>query len=379
MIPCEELNQCFSGNGLAYFCGVPDSTFKEWMSFLSDHDGECLTNRIASIERDAIALAAGYYVATGRPGVVYMQNSGLGNTVNPVTSLSDALVYGIPMVLMIGWRGKPGEKDEPQHAKMGQVTTGLLDLLGIPWAVLPDNLPQARLVVQNAHEQAIGSSSPSALIIQQGVLAPYKQRSTVKSDPLQMKREEALMTIAPLLPEKSVLVSTTGKTSRELFEYRTRNDMGHERDFMMVGAMGLASSFAAELALQKPGHSVVVLDGDGALLMGSTGLFTIGHYRPRNLLHIVFDNSSHESTGGQPTTSPSANLVQLALSVGYRQACSAVARPEVIRCLQELLGQDGPSMLIIKVAPGSRPDLGRPTTTPKQNMQAFILNLGSHL
>ena len=193
-----------------------------------------------------------------------------------------------------------------------------------------------------------------------------------------MQREEALVAIAPLFPQNSIIVSTTGKTSRELFEYRFREHMGHERDFMMVGAMGLAAVFAAEIALQKPDRPVVVLDGDGALLMGSSGLFTIGHYRPRNLLHIVFDNASHESTGGQPTTSPSADLVQLALSVGYKRACRAAAKPDVIGSLQHLMGQDGPSMLIIKIASGSRSDLGRPTTTPAQNREAFMRNLGSH-
>jgi phosphonopyruvate decarboxylase len=377
MILCEELNHCFAEQGLQYFCGVPDSTFKEWMSFLADHHGHGLINRIASIERDAIALAAGYYVATGRLGVVYLQNSGLGNTVNPLTSLADELVYGIPMLLMIGWRGKPGEKDEPQHAKMGQVTTSLLDVLGIPWELLPATLPQAAHVVEKVGNQVLRSSSPAALVIPSGILAPYTSRRPPSAVAHEMRREEAIQAIVPLLAANSVLVATTGKTARELFEYRSRGNLGHDRDFLMVGAMGLAAVFSAELALQRPDRPVVVLDGDGALLMGSTGLFTIGHYRPRNLLHIVLDNASHDSTGGQPTTSPSADLRALALAVGYAQAFSVETKSELLHRLPMLISQDGPVMLIVKVATGSRPDLGRPTTTPVQNKQSFMRNLGS--
>lgn len=367
---CTELWNIFKKNNLTFFTGVPDSTFKNWMSFLDDMHSSELTNRIAAIERDAVGWAAGYHIATGKIGVVYMQNSGLGNIVNPITSLSDPEVYGIPMLLMIGWRGEPGKRDELQHIKMGKITLGLLDLLGIKYCILPNNFAKAHNEIQNAKEYMEKTNTPYALIIQEGIIEDYQKNKKNEQD-YEMKREDAIKTIIDTLTGDELIISTTGKTSRELFEYRKEKNFGHQNDFLMVGSMGLASSFGAELALQKSDKTVFVFDGDGALIMSAGALSTIGHYAPKNFYHIVFDNESHESTGGQPTASKTMDFDKLAIANGYTGAVIVQTKEKLIAEIERMQDTKGPRMLIVKIKKGARDNLGRPTITPQENKKVF--------
>lgn len=370
MIKCEDLRQVMAENDLTWFSGVPDSTFKEWISYLNCRHGQGLTNRISAIERDAIGWAAGYHAATGKTGVVYMQNSGLGNVVNPLTSLADPEVYNIPILLMVGWRGEPGRPDEPQHIKMGKITLPLLDVLGVKYGILPDNIEEAGKIIAEAKKYIDKTRGIYALIVRGGIFEEYGVKP--EKEKYELAREEAIQMIIDSMSGAEIIVSTTGKTSRELFDYREKKNTCHQNDFLMVGSMGLASSFGAEIALQKPEKKVFIFDGDGAIIMSAGVLSTIGYYAPRNLYHIVFDNESHDSTGGQPTTSQSIDFENLALANNYRGAKAVKTKEELEKALLQIKEKEGPQMLVIKVKKGSRKDLGRPTVTPGENKKAFM-------
>lgn len=370
MIKCEDLYQAMQRNDLTWFSGVPDSTFKEWMSFLNENHGQGLTNRIAAIERDAVGWAAGYHAATKKIGVVYMQNSGLGNIVNPLTSLADREVYNIPILLMIGWRGEPGKHDEPQHIKMGEITMPLLDVLGIKYSILPDNIEEAEKIITSAKQYLEETKGLYALIVKKGTFEQY-QRKDEKQE-YEMSREEAIKTIIDTMDGREIVVSTTGKASRELFELREEKKTGHQNDFLMVGSMGLAASFGAEIALQKPERKVFIFDGDGAVIMSAGALSAIGFYSPRNLYHIIFDNESHESTGGQPTTSSAVDFEKLALANSYRGAETVKTKEDLENGLREMKKKEGPQMLTVMVKKGARKELGRPAVTPQENKKAFM-------
>jgi phosphonopyruvate decarboxylase len=376
MLDCHEFYTLLAEQHLTYFCGVPDSTFKDWMTYLDDQHGRGLTNRIVAIERDAIGYAAGYYLASGRIGVVYLQNSGLGNIVNPLTSLADEQVCRIPILLLIGWRGEPGRKDEPQHSKMGQITVPLLDILGIRHAILPVKLSEVKQVLAEACYYLASMCGIFALLVCEGTFKPYPSSKRAADKTSFMSREEALVLIAKRLGPEVLIISTTGKTSRELFEYRTVQQQDHQSDFLMVGAMGLASSLAAEVALQHPQERIIILDGDAAALMSAGNLATIGYYAPSNLYHIIFDNGCHESTGGQPSTSQIVSWEKLALANAYKGVLAVETREALEAQLDYWLEQTGPRMLVVKVRKGSRQDLGRPTTSPVENRNAFMKRLG---
>ena len=371
MIKCEDLYKIFKKNGFEYFTGVPDSVFGDWMAFLSDVDGKGLTNRIAAIERDAVGWASGYFAATGKIGVVYAQNSGLGNIVNPLTSLADKEVYGIPILLMVGWRGESGVKDEPQHIKMGKITLPLLDILGVKYDFLPKDIEKAEKIINRIKKQIELTGRPHALIVRKGIFEKYTGKRKDTAD-YELTREEAIKIIVEALSSGAAVIATTGKSSRELFEYRETKKQGHKNDFLMVGSMGLASSFGAEIALQKPNKKIFVFDGDGALLMSAGALSTIGYYQPKNFVHIVFDNESHDSTGGQPTTSVSSDLVKMALANGYKAAKKIQSKKELKAAVKEFKKIKGPEMIIVKIRKGSRNDLGRPTISPRENLKNFM-------
>ena len=340
------------------------------MSYL-DHQSEQegLTNRITAIERDAIAWAAGYHLATRKIGVVYMQNSGLGNTINPITSLADP--YQIPILLMIGWRGEPGKKDEPQHITMGPMTIPLLDTLEIKYSILPDDIGGAQKILAQASEYVKQTRKIYALIIRKGTFVQYQAENT-DNETLEMSREDVIKTIVGQMNSDEIICSTTGKASRELFEYREEKGQGHQNDFLMVGSMGCAAAFGAEIALQKPDKQVFVFDGDGAAIMGMGSLSTIGYYQPKNFLHLVMDNESYESTGSQPTTSSSVDFERLALANNYRGVRRVETKTDLIEAFKEMREKDGPQMLIAKVSKLSRKELGRPTTTPIENKEAIM-------
>ncbi len=362
MITSFELYNIFRKYELTFFTGIPDSTFADWMKFLAEQDNILLKNIIACNECESIAICAGYYLASGKIGVAYMQNAGFGKVINPLTSLCDPEVYSIPVLLMIGWRGEPGKLDEPQHKKMGRIMNLLLKDLEIPYAILPPDVKGIENEVIKAKNFMEKNKAPYALIIKKGIIKDVELREKSISK-YEMTRESALKTIIDNFNQDEIIISTTGKISRELYEYREQLNEIHRKDFYMVGSMGCAASIGFAIALQKKERKVIVLDGDGALIMQMGSLATIGYESPSNLIHIVFDNESHDSTGGQPTVSPSLNIKEIALNCNYKNAEIVISKKQLIHELEKIKNIEGPSLLVLKVNQGSRKDLGRPKNT----------------
>jgi phosphonopyruvate decarboxylase len=333
-----------------------------------------------------VALASGYHLATGKIPLVYMQNSGIGNAVNPLLSLTDGEVYRIPLVLVIGWRGEPGVHDEPQHLKQGRVTLKLLEAMDIPYAVLSGEMAGAEKQLAACFEHIRGNSTPYALVIRKDTFAPYGLQKNQDPPALpELTREEAIETIITA-PWDGVYVTTTGMASRELYELREKYRQGHERDFLTLGSMGHASSLALGAALQ--GHAVTCIDGDGALLMHMGSLAAIGVRKPRRFRHILINNGAHDSVGGQPTIAPGIDLPAAARAAGYGRVYSVQSREELRQVLAGLAGKgersgggpeasggregEGPLFIEVKVRKGARKDLGRPRLEPGENKEAFM-------
>ena len=318
-----------------------------------------------------MALAAGYHLATGRIPVVYMQNSGLGNTVNPLMSLTDKLVYNIPLLLIIGWRGEPGVKDEPQHLKQGLVTLPLLETLGIRCEVMVEEESSLAAQVERAVSHMRETGEAFALVVRKGTFDDYKLQSKQEST-LTMNRERAIELIAAAVSEHDVIVSTTGKTSRELFEYRVAKHQGHQQDFLTVGSMGHASQIALGIAINQPDRRVFCFDGDGATIMHTGNMAIIGTVAPANYYHIVFNNGAHDSVGGQPTVGLKVDIPAVARALGYQTVISVDNETDLICQLKYLTSHQAPLLLEVKVKKGARKDLGRPTTTPVENKDALM-------
>lgn len=373
MISCETFYAALQREGIGFFAGVPDSLLKDICAYISDHSAPT-SHVIAANEGAALALASGYYLATGKLGLVYLQNSGLGNLVNPLTSLTDPEVYAIPALLLIGWRGEPGVHDEPQHRKQGRVMLATLEALETPHAVLPDTAEEAARVLAAAVATAREHSAPFALIVRRGTFAPHELQKKA-SDVFALKREGALQLVLDSLRDTEVVVSTTGMTSREVFEHREATRAGHATDFLTVGCMGHASLIALGVALSKPDRLVYCLDGDGAVLMHMGALAIIGAAKTGNFRHVVVNNGAHDSVGGQPTTGLEINLPAIATACNYQWVRSTSNPTEIRALLAELYGAPGPALLEIKVSKGSRPDLGRPTTSTHDNKRDFMAYL----
>ena len=356
-------------NNIDCFAGVPDSLLKNICAYITDHL-DAQHNIIAANEGAAIGLAAGHYLATGHPACVYMQNSGEGNIINPIASLTDPEVYNIPVLLLIGWRGKPGVHDEPQHIKQGKVTTGLLNTMGINYDVLSKEEEKAKKQIVKAID-ALKRNEVYALVIEKDTFEDYKLQTNEQNN-YTMSREEAIQTVASKLGEKDCIVSTTGMISRELFEFRESKGQGHERDFLTVGSMGHASQIALGIALAQPERRVWCFDGDGATIMHMGSMAIVADKNPKNFVHVVFNNGAHDSVGGQPTVGLKINLPAIAMAVGYKATISIDNQNELKQYLSQLAKQEGPVLLEIKVKKGNRKDLGRPTTTPQENKNALM-------
>ena len=369
MIDVKEAYEALVKSGVDLFTGVPDSLLKNFCAYITDTVSQQY-HIIAANEGNAVGIAAGHYLATGRPALVYMQNSGLGNAVNPLLSLADERVYSIPMVLLIGWRGEPGVHDEPQHVKQGAVTTSMLQSMQIPYVIL-EHEEQLRQQVLLAMER----QGPTAVVVRKGTFGSYRlKKASVNNYPL--SREEAMKLVVDHLGTDDVIVSTTGKLSRELFEYRQTRGHGHGHDFLTVGSMGHSSSIALGIALEQPRRRVFCFDGDGAFIMHTGALSVVASMQPENFFHVLFNNGAHESVGGQPTVGFLLDAVAVARASGYRHALTATTAEEIMQALQQLNGLQGPVLLELRVAIRSRDDLGRPTTTPVQNKEAFMSELG---
>lgn len=356
--------------GMDFYAGVPDSLLKNICAYITDNLPP-EQNIIAANEGGAMGIAAGYHLSTGKVAVVYMQNSGEGNIINPLASLTDKEVYNIPVLLVIGWRGRPGVKDEPQHVKQGKVTTGLLNTMGINYSILPKDEEGAARQIRIAAEYMKATNECYALVIEKDTFEDYKLQHAVPSS-LTLSREEAIRTVASSIEDKACIVSTTGMISRELFEARTAWNQGHERDFLTVGSMGHASQIALGIALQKPERRVYCFDGDGASIMHMGNMAITASMKCKNYVHVVFNNGAHDSVGGQPTVGLQIDLCAVAKALGYESACSVENLEDLHTTLRQLKDAEGPVFLQVRVKKGNRKDLGRPTTTPIQNKEALM-------
>lgn len=367
MIEAKLFVDSLAEQGINFYTGVPDSLLKDFCAYVEANGGK-EKHLITANEGNAVALAAGYYMASRHYAAVYLQNSGLGNIINPITSLADKEVYSIPMLLIIGWRGEPDVKDEPQHIKQGRITPAQLELLDIPYRVVSSETDVAALALW-AKQQLDSSQAPVALLIKKGAFAPYKNKPQPQTT-WSLGREEALDTLLPLLGHACV-VATTGKTSREVFELREKHQQP-QQDFLTVGGMGHTLSIALGVAMGQPNKQVVCLDGDGSALMHLGAMPITGAVAPQNLIHVLLNNAAHESVGGQPTVAHQVDFQAIAFASGYQAYAVAESKTELIEKWQHIRQQAGPILFEIRIAAGSRDDLGRPTSTPIQNKNAFM-------
>lgn len=373
MLSVENFYDALRRNGVSMFTGVPDSLLKDLCAYITDNSNAA-HNIIAANEGAAVGIAAGHYLATREVPVVYMQNSGIGNAVNPLMSLVDEKVYSIPVLLIIGWRGEPGVHDEPQHVKQGEVTLPLLDTMQIPYVILPDENEAASSAVQMIVNNCKKLSKPHAIIIRKNTFSKYKLKNEAVND-YPLSREEALTSLVNMIDDDSMIVSTTGKLSRELFELRETLGKGHGNDFLTVGSMGHSSSIALGIAIEKPGRKIFCFDGDGAFIMHMGAISNIGALAPKNFVHVVFNNGVHESVGGQPTLGLSIDICSIARACGYREAFTVTTEEEFSTLSDCINALEGPAMIELRIRIDSRDNLGRPTTTPFENKETFMKNL----
>ncbi len=369
-----KVQSLFEIIGSDFYTGVPDSQLKAMCNFLMDRYGiDPKHHIIAANEGNCTALAAGYHLATGKIPVVYMQNSGEGNIINPVASLLNDKVYAIPVVFIIGWRGEPGVHDEPQHIYQGEVTVKLLEDMGIASFVIGKDTAEDEVAEKmEEFRSVLAAGKDVAFVIRKGALtdAPKVEYSNSNS----MLREDIIKHIVKASGEDPI-ISTTGKASRELFETRAANGQSHKYDFLTVGSMGHTSSIALGVAINKPDRRIWCIDGDGAVLMHMGAMAVIGANKPQNLIHIVINNSAHETVGGMPTVAGTIDLVSIAKACGYPNAVSVADFDSLDKELEKAKGRNELSLIEVKCSIGAREDLGRPTTTALENKQNFMAYL----
>ena len=357
--------------GAEFYTGVPDSQLKALCDYLMNTYGVDRDRHIiAANEGNCVGLAAGYHLATGKTPVVYMQNSGEGNIINPVASLLNDKVYAIPMIFIIGWRGEPGVHDEPQHIYQGEVTLKLLEDMDIASFVIGKDTSEAEVAAKMAQfNELLANGKQVAFVIRKGALE-YPEKVIYKNGNA-MSREEIIRHIAAASGDDPI-ISTTGKASRELFEIREANGQGHQYDFLTVGSMGHSSSIALGVALNKPDTKIWCVDGDGALLMHMGSMAVTGAYSPANLVHVVINNGAHETVGGMPTVAAKTDIVAAAKACGYPNAVCVDNFDDLDRELAAAKARNELSLIEVKCSIGARADLGRPTTTARENKEGFV-------
>lgn len=357
--------------GADFYAGVPDSQLKALCNYLMNTYGiDPKHHIIAANEGNATALAAGYHLATSKVPVVYMQNSGEGNIINPLASLMNDKVYAIPCIFVIGWRGEPGIHDEPQHIYQGEVTLKLLADMDVAYHIISaestkDEIDEA----MSSFRELLDAGKDVAFVVRKNALT-YDGKVSYKNDNI-MKREEIIEHITDVSGD-DIIVSTTGKASRELFEIRANAGETHARDFLTVGSMGHTSSIAMEIAVQKPDRKVWCIDGDGAALMHMGAMAVIGASKPHNLIHIVINNGAHESVGGPPTVANYISIAKIAVECGYLNVVCVKNLEEFDDAIRAAKVQNQLCLIEAKCAIGARNDLGRPTITTNQNLQEFM-------
>jgi len=362
MLSVDFLYDLLKSKGVDYTVGVPDSLLKDYCAYAFDRGNKTITAN----EGGAVGLAAGYHLATGKIPLVYMQNSGFGNIVNPLTSLVDEEVYSIPMLLMIGWRGQPGVSDE------------LFEALEIPYCILAKEEKKAHQQIEEAFSILEQDSKPFALLVSANTFEKYELKTQEKENFFPLKREEALKIILEEISDSDIIVSSTGKTSREVFEIRSAQSQGHHRDFLTVGSMGHASQIGLGIALEKPDRLVFCIDGDGAVLMHMGGLAIIGAKKPENFKHIIINNGAHESVGGQPTVAFDIDFGKIVEGCGYTKVIRARNEVELKAVIPDFISTKGPVLLEVMTQVGARLDLGRPTISPVENKKDFMRFLSTN-
>lgn len=357
--------------GSDFYTGVPDSQLKALCNYLMATYGiDPHHHVIAANEGNCTALAAGYHLATGKIPVVYMQNSGEGNIINPVASLLNDKVYAIPAVFVVGWRGEPGIHDEPQHIYQGEVTVKLLEDMDIATFIIgKDTTDEEVAKAMEGFKEILATGKDVAFVIRKGALTDAP-KVEYKNDN-HMIREEIIQHIVKASGEDPI-VSTTGKASRELFETRVANGQSHKYDFLTVGSMGHSSSIALGVAINKPEQRIWCIDGDGAVLMHMGSMAVIGANKPKNLIHVVINNGAHETVGGMPTVAGNIDIVAVAKACGYPNTVCVDNFYELDNELEAAKGRKELSLIEVKCSIGARGDLGRPTTTALENKQNFM-------
>lgn len=370
MIQAEYFVDMLTEHGVGFFTGVPDSQLKPLCNCLMERFGISDHHVIAANEGNCVGLAAGYHMATGKIPCVYMQNSGLGNIVNPVASLLNEKVYAIPAVFVVGWRGEPGVKDEPQHIFQGEITLKLLEDLGIETMVISQDTSEEEISARmKDFDSVLQKGKNVAFVVRKGGLS-YSGKPVYKNG-FTMLREAVIEKIVAAAGD-DIIVSTTGKASRELFEIRERGGMSHKYDFLTVGSMGHSSMIALGIATYKPHSRIWCIDGDGAVLMHMGATAVIGSKKPENFIHVVLNNCAHETVGGLPTVFGDIEFTEVAKACGYRKVLSVSCEKALLEALEQVKTEKGPILLEVKVSLGSREDLGRPTTTAVENKQNFM-------
>jgi len=357
--------------GCDFYTGVPDSQLKALCNYLMDTYGiDEKHHIIAANEGNCTALAAGYHLATGNVPVVYMQNSGEGNIINPVASLLNDKVYAIPAIFVIGWRGQPGIHDEPQHIYQGEITCKLLDLMDIDnFTIEKDTTVDEIKKIMQKYNTILKLGKQVAFVVKKGALT-YDDEIVYQNDN-EMLREEIIEHIVEVTGENPI-ISTTGKASRELFEIREKNNQSHQYDFLTVGSMGHTSSIALGVAINKPDEKIWCIDGDGSALMHLGAMAVVGNNNPSNLVHIVINNEAHETVGGMPTVVNTVNLIEIARSCGYSHVSSVDNFDDLDYELEKVKNDNQLSFIEIKSSIGARENLGRPTTTAIENKMNFM-------
>ncbi|MGI6220692.1 MAG: phosphonopyruvate decarboxylase [Coriobacteriales bacterium] len=360
--------------GADFFVGVPDSQLKALCNYLINTYGTDPQHHvIAANEGNCTGIAAGYHLATGKSPVVYMQNSGEGNIINPVASLLSDKCYGIPVIFVIGWRGEPGVHDEPQHIYQGAVTVELLDVMDIASFVIgPETTEDELRAAMDGFREILAQGKSVAFVVRKKALE-YQGKVTYRND-YTLRREQVIERVVQFTGDNPI-VSTTGKTSRELFEIREAAGDGHGRDFLTVGSMGHSSSIALGVALKKPDATVWCIDGDGAALMHMGSLGLLGSLKPANFVHILVNNEAHESVGGQPTAAHAFSFAEIASACGYPYTATVDNLEDLGSELAAARDRGQLSLIEVKCAIGARDDLGRPTTTAQENKRAFMDHL----
>lgn len=374
MINPRDYLSNLSSLGINFYAGVPDSLLKEFCACITENI-DSKQHIISANEGAAVGLAIGHYLGSGRVPFIYLQNSGMGNIINPILSLASPEVYGVPILIMVGWRGAPGVKDEPQHIHQGRVMEPSLKGMDLPYIILSKDHDKAINQTREAFSIAHEKSTPIFLLVEKDSFERFALQKQEYSLPL--SREDAIIATANILPSRSAIVCTTGMSSRELFEFRSKNVQGHHRDFLTVGGMGHASQIALGLNKAQPQRYVYCFDGDGAALMHMGSLAIIGQSEAHNLTHIIFNNGVHDSVGGQATVGFDINFCSIALACGYSSAVKVSSLVELENAIEKTKTSKGPHLVDVHVRPGNRSDIGRPTSTPKENKVAIMNYLNS--